>query len=85
MSIICKSYYFTNYKEIYNGRNIILGFHGFVVPQELRDLDLTPDSPLEFFLPAFTGPGFLILMITAYLIETNNRILEKYAGARDIK
>ena len=63
----------------------IVGFHGLVMPREQRDMELTPDSPLEFFLPSLTGFGVLILMLTAYLIETNNRVLDKYVGVRDIK
>ena len=62
----------------------LVGFHGLVMPRE-RDMELTLDSPLEFFLPSLTGPGVLILMLSAYLIETNNNILDKYAGVRDIK
>lgn len=62
-----------------------IGFHGFVIPPEHHGLQLTMDSPIENFLPAFTGPGICLLMLAAYLIETNNNILEKYSGTKEIE
>ena len=60
-------------------------FQGLVVPEEYRDVVLSIRSPAEFFLPSFSGAGRCILLLTAYLINLNNTLLENFARIREIK
>lgn len=60
-------------------------FQGLVLQEEYRDLTLSIRSPAEFFLPAFNGAGRSILLLTAYLINMNNALLENFARIRELK
>ena len=60
-------------------------FQGLVIPEEYRDVVLSIRSSAEFFLPSFTGAGRCILLLTAYLINLNNTLLENFARIRKLK
>ncbi|XP_041355040.1 E3 ubiquitin-protein ligase RNF213-like [Gigantopelta aegis] len=56
--------------------------HGGLVrlPQEFRNVKITPDSQLAILLPSTTGPGLCSYILLEFLLRKHNEFLDRYCA-----